>query len=437
MLDPKLIREQPELVKKSLTRRKSTLDVDYFLELDTKRRTSLHEVDTLRASHNRMSDEIRNLTGEKRENQMQAIRLLKDELAKKEEESLRIDDEFQNYLIRFPNLLLDDVPSGKDESENVVIRSWGTPRNFDFTPKDHVALGDHLHIIDIPRAAKVSGSRFAYLKGKLALLQFALVQHTLSILTNEKKIQEIAQGLSDSVSSNVFIPVIPPVFIRPEVYGRMARLEPKEERYYIQSDDQYLIGSAEHTLGPLHMDEILDESQLPLRYVGYSTSFRREAGSYGKDTHGILRVHQFDKLEMESFTTKEDSSKEQDFIVAIQEYLIQSLGIPYQVVMICTGDIGTPNARQIDLECWIPSQGVYRETHTSDLNTDYQARRLNTKVRRASGVEFVHMNDATAFALGRILIAICENYQLKDGSIEVPTVLRSLCGFEKIEKNNS
>ena len=201
----------------------------------------------------------------------------------------------------------------------------------------------------------------------------------------------------------------------------------------MQRDNLYLIGSAEHTLGAMHMDQTFFEQNLPLRYIGFSTSFRREAGSYGKDTKGILRVHQFDKIEMESFTIPEDSKIEQDFFVAIQEYLMKSLEIPYQVVMICTGDMGTPDARQLDIEAWLPGQNKYRETHTSDLMTDYQARRLNTKVKLKSGkTEFVHMNDATAFAIGRTLIAILENYQQKDGSVLVPKVLQALTGFDKI-----
>jgi seryl-tRNA synthetase len=221
----------------------------------------------------------------------------------------------------------------------------------------------------------------------------------------------------------------------------MARIEPRDERYYLQSDDLYLIGSAEHTLGPLHMDETLPESALPARYVGFSTSFRREAGSYGKDTKGILRVHQFDKLEMESFTRPEDSRTEQDFIVAVQEHLVRSLEIPYRVMDICTGDMGGPDARQIDIEMWMPGspdahgkgKGVYRETHTSDLMTDYQARRLRTKVKKADGTaEYAHMNDATAFAIGRTLIAIIENYQTKKGTVLVPKVLQPYMGLREI-----
>ena len=222
--------------------------------------------------------------------------------------------------------------------------------------------------------------------------------------------------------------------IKPDIFAKMARLEPKDERYYIQSDDVYLVGSAEHALGPMHMDETILEQDLPLRYAGYSTAFRREAGSYGKDTKGILRMHQFDKIEMESFSKPEDSIMEQDFFVAIQEYLLKQLEIPYQVMMICTGDMGGPDARQIDIECWMPGQNKYRETHTADLMTDYQARRLNTKLKRKDGKnEFVHMNDATVFAIGRTLIAILENNQQKDGSVKVPKVLHKYTGFKAIK----
>ena len=223
--------------------------------------------------------------------------------------------------------------------------------------------------------------------------------------------------------------------IKPEPYVRMARLSlvDKDERYYLPQDDLYLIGSAEHTLGSMYMDEALPADQLPIRYIGYSTSFRREAGSYGKDMKGILRLHQFDKLEMESFTLPEDSEQEQNFIVAIQEYLIQSLDIPYQVVQICTGDMGKPDSRQIDMECWMPGQNKYRETHSSDLMTDYQTRRLGTKIRKIDGTSvYAHTNDATAFAIGRILIAIMENYQTKQGTIRVPKVLQKWLRLKKI-----
>ncbi len=242
----------------------------------------------------------------------------------------------------------------------------------------------------------------------------------------------MAAGLN--VSAKPFVPVIPPLFIKADVFQKMARLEPRDERYHIASDDAYLIGSAEHTLGPLHMGEVLKESDLPLRYVAYTPAFRREAGSYGKDVKGILRQHQFDKIEMESFSLAETSQTEQDFFVAIQEHFMQQLNLPYQVLITCTGDMGDPDSRHLDLETWMPGQGKYRETHSADLMTDYQTRRLGTKVKRGDAKsEFVHTNDATAMAMGRLLIAILENNQQEDGSVVVPEILRPFLGKDVLK----
>ncbi len=426
MLDINYIRENTEKVKKTTSSKQmDSLLVDEVLKLDLKRRALLKETEELRAERNIAS---KNKDIEKGKD-------IKVRLQRLEDEYREIDKKYKEVLWQIPNVVSEDTFFGKDETENKIVRKWGTPRKFSFEPKDHLSLGVNLGIIDTEKASKVSGSRFGYLKGDLALMQFALIQFGLSVLTDEKILKEIAGSIDKDYSSKTFIPVVPPVFIKPDVFEKMARLNPKEERYYIPTDDIFLIGSAEHTLGPMHMDETLNENDLPIRYVGYSTSFRREAGSYGKDTRGILRVHQFDKLEIESFTTKENSIKEQDFIIAIQEYLMQKLEIPYQVVSICTGDMGNPDYRQTDIESWMPGEGKYRETHTSDLMTDYQARRLNTKVKRSNAEnEFVHMNDATVFAIGRTIIAIIENYQNEDGSITIPKVLQKWMGKEKITK---
>lgn len=412
--------------------------VDRLLEVDKKRREITTEMEGLKATKNKTSriiveakdiDEKKKIIGGMKELDVKSGILNK--------EQKELDQQFQSLIIMIPNIPDDDVPAGKDETENVILRKIGEPLEFSFKPKDHLEIGKELDLIDTETAAKVSGSRFAYLKNEAAILEYAIVQYVFRTLSDPAIIKKIADGIETGYSASPFVPVVPPVMIKPDIYIKMARLDPgqEEERYYLQKDDQYLIGSAEHTLGPLHMDETIPEEKLPFRYIGFSTSFRREAGSYGKDTKGILRVHQFDKLEMESFTIPENSRKEQDFIVAIQEYLVNSLSIPYQVVAVCTGDMGGPDARQIDIECWMPGQGKYRETHTSDMNTDYQARRLNTRVRRTDGgVELVHMNDATAFAIGRILIAILENYQQEDGSVIIPEVLRKYTGFDKIER---
>ncbi len=422
MLDIKLLREEPEKVKSAI--KLKGVDpklVDNFLELDGGWKRITGELDDLR-------HEQKELSG-KEERDIDAAKGIKEKIKIKEAELAGLEGERLSAWMKIPNLSSDDTPIGKGEEENKFLRSWGEIKKFDFQPKDHIELGESLGIIDVKKAAEVSGTRFNYLKGDLALLEFALIHYGFKVLGDEKILKKIADKVKTGYNPKPFIPVIPPVLIKPRTFERMARLEPTEERYYIPTDDLYLIGSAEHTLGPLHMDETLKEKDLPIRYVGFSTAFRREAGSYGKDVRGILRVHHFDKLEMESFTIPEDSILEQEFIVGIQEYLMQSLGLPYQVIICSTGDQGGPDFRHLDIETWMPAQNKYRETHSADMMTDYQSRRLNTKVKRENGEsQFVHMNDATAFAIGRTLIAIMENYQTKDGKIEVPKILQEYVG---------
>ncbi|MBI2552600.1 serine--tRNA ligase [Candidatus Uhrbacteria bacterium] len=451
MLDIKFIRENPELVKRVARGKRAEVDIDKLLKLDERRREHLHKTEMLKAKHNtqskgRKEKPTREEIGELRK-QAEEIRIA-------EHAQSTLQEEYDRLLWTVPNIVHDSVPDGKGEAENKVVRKVGKPPKFAFQPKEHWELGAALGILDFDRASKVSGSRFAYVKGKAALLQFALINFALSTLTNEKTLSKIAKDAKLKVVTKPFVPVIPPVMMRPEVMHKMARLEPREERYHIPSDDLYLVGSAEHTLGPLHMNEILNAEDLPIRYVGYSTSFRREAGTYGKDTKGIIRVHQFDKVEMESFAAPEQGIAEQDFMIAIQEYLMRELGIPYQVVFKCVGDMGAPDFREYDIEAWMPGQGKYRETHTADYMTDYQARRLNTKYRCATppnlpfkrggnetvspplggGVRggLVHTLDATALAISRTLVAIMENYQQQDGSLRVPKVLQKFCGFKTI-----
>lgn len=423
MIDISLLRKEPDRVREAIRAKNGDLTlVDRFLELDASWRKDLAEVERLRSEQKAL--------GEKRD--IEGAKALKEKIRALDEKLATVEKERDAIWRHVPNLPSADTPVGKDESENQVLRKVGKLPEFDFEPKDHVALGESLGLLDSEKAGRVAASRFSYIFGDLVKLHFGLVQYALDILTNPKIMQSIAEGVKPGYTGKPFVPVLPPAMIRTEVFERMARLEPQDERYALPSDDLWLVGSAEHTLGPLHMDEILSEEDLPRRYVGYTTNFRREAGSYGKDTRGILRLHQFDKLEMESFTTPENSQTEQDFFVAIQEYLMWSLELPYQVVMCCTGDQGDPDARHIDIETWMPGQNQYRETHSADLMTDYQARRLNTRVRRADGrLEFVHMNDATVFSM-RPLIAILENYQTQDGKVRVPAVLRKYVGKEII-----
>lgn len=427
MLDIKFIQENKDIVAQTIKNKKGEdIDLDHLMTLYDKRKELLGAIDEKRATQNEVSKKVAQAASEQEKNQLVSeMQKLKDTLKKEEEELKEVMKEFIGLMSQIPNIPTIDTPVGEDENDNVVVRQWGDKPKFDFTPKPHWELGESLDIIDKERAAKVSGARFAYIKKELALMQFALVQLTFETLTSTETLEKIARNADLDVNVNEFIPIVPPVIIKPEMLNAMGRLYPTEDRYHLDQDDMYLIGSAEHTIGPMYAEEILDEETLPLRYVGYSTSFRREAGSYGKDTRGILRMHQFDKLEMETFCLADDSFKEQEFLVAIQEYLTQQLKLPYQVVLICTGDMGAPDQRQFDIETWMPGQDTYRETHSADLIGAYQPRRLNTRVRRKDGkTEFVHMNDATAFAIGRTLIAIMENNQQKDGSITIPEALR-------------
>ncbi len=428
MLDVKLLREDPKRAKEGV--KNKNVDpklVDAFLELDTKWRELTTALDTLRNEQNKASEKFKEL-GDKEKEELKGK---KGKIKKLEEEIREIEKEREVVLMQIPNLPSEDTPIGKDETANKVVRTWGKPPRFDFEPKDHMAIGEALDLINVERAAEISGTRFGYIKREAALLEFALLQFAFHTLTNKEVLRELADRVEKGYSAEPFVPVVPPVLIRSDVYRRTGRLTPndEEEKYYIPSDDLYLVGSAEHTLAPLHMDEVIDEKKLPLRYVGFSTSFRREAGSYGKDTRGILRVHQFDKLEMESFTTPEQALKEQEFFVRIEEYLMQSLELPHQVVLVSTGDMGGPDYRQFDIETWLPGQNHYRETHTADLVGDYQARSLSTWIKRTNGEKVLaHMNDGTVFAIGRILIAILENYQTKDGKVKIPTILQPYVG---------
>lgn len=424
MLDAALIRQNPDLVREKIaTKNVDPNLVDRFIDLDSQWRAITLEVEQLRVQQKALAA-ARDIEGGK---------ALRDSVQELEAKVRELENEREIVWRQIPNLPSHDTPVGKDDTENVELRSWGTIPKFSFEPLDHLTLGEKLGMINTEKAAQVSGARFAYLMGAAVRLEFALVQMVFTELSDPAVLRKIADSVEPGFSAKPFIPVVPPVMIKPEIFDEMARLEPKDERYYIPSDDAYLIGSAEHTLGPLHRGETIPESELPKRYIGFSTSFRREAGSYGRDTRGILRVHQFDKLELESFSTPEAGLKEQDFFIAIQEHLMQKIGVPYRVVMCCTGDQGDPDARHLDIEAWVPSQKTYRETHSSDYMTDFQTRRLKTKVKRADGkTELVHTNDATAFAIGRTLIAIMENNQQEDGSIVVPEALRLWVGTDRI-----
>ena len=327
----------------------------------------------------------------------------------------------------------DDTPVGNSEDENVVTKQVGEPRKFEFDPKSDAEIGKDRDLIDKEKASVVAGSRFAYVRGGLAQMQIALLQFVIDTVTNETILAEIASGAGLDVSTKPFVFVLPPPMLNTKVYEATARLNGAEVTYKLEDDDLWLNGSAEHSLCCYYMDEVINEADLPIRMLGYGTAFRREAGTYGKDMDGLFRMHHFDKAEMESFTAADTSMQEHLFLVAIQEYLTAKIGVPYQVKLKCTADIGNPNARGVDIEMWMPSQGKYRETHSADLITDYQTRRLKTRVKRSTGeTELAHTNDATAFAMGRTLKAIVENYQESDGRIGIPVVLQKYMGGKEV-----
>lgn len=427
MLDIRFIRENAERVQENARLKGYDVNIEELLRLDQAKRQLQQQTDELREKRNEISSRMK---GERPSDELIAEgKALKDQLSELEVGFKEADVAFTDLLKRVPNMALTDVPVGLSEDENVVAKTVGEPGGYDFEPKNHAQLAEAKGWIDKERAAKVAGSRFAYLKGDLVKLQFALIQFVMDKLSDQQFIDEVIAENNLTVSNKPFLPVLPPFMLRTELYDAMDRLEPRDDRYKIEDEDLWLQGSAEHVLGSMHADEIFNEQELPIRYIGYATSFRREAGTYGKDMEGMFRMHQFDKLEMESLGIAEAGLQEHLFMVAIQEKIMQLLEIPYRVVLKCTADIGKPNARGIDIDAWLPGQNNYRETHTADYMTDYQARRLKTRVRHGTGdVELIHTNDATALPLSRGPIAILENHQQADGSIKVPQALRPYLG---------
>lgn len=404
MLDIKFIRENPNLVEEKAKQKGYPVDVKKLLEVDDKRRILIEKVDGLRSE--------RKDAAEKRDEKRGAR--IKSELKSTEDQLEKLNEEFYKLIRQIPNLPADDVKAGRDETENEVIRTDGKKPTFSFKPKDHLQLGASLDLIDVDRASKISGPRFGFLKNELALLEFTIIRYAFDVLTSEG-----------------FIPVIPPVIINKKAAVGLGYPEYETGEGY-KVDGEYLVGTAEHSIVPMHMDETFNYKDLPKRYVGFSPAFRREAGSYGRDTRGIFRVHQFDKVEMVSFVVAGDGDREHEYLLSLEEKMVRALDLPYQVVKMCTGDLGFPTARKYDIEIWMPSQGKYRETHSTSTNTDFQSRRLNIKYQKASDKDYVHILNATAAAIGRTLIAILENFQQKDGSILVPKVLQKYAGFSKI-----
>ncbi len=407
MLDINLIRKEPDKIKEGA--QKKNVDpklVDKFLRIDCEWRNKLFVLDELKKEQNIVSKE---LATSRTEAAISKAQLLKDRISDISQEEKELSKKRLDLLSKIPNVPFSDVPVAENENFNKIIREEGKKPKFDFEPKDYFELAEKKKIIDVKKAADVVGSRFGYLVGDAALMEFALINLAL----------EIAVPLG-------FEPIIPPVLVRPGVMRKMGKGKFIDEKdaFYIEEDDFYLIASSEHVIGPFHMNDIFEKKELPKRYVGFSTCFRREAGSYGRDTRGILRVHQFDKVELFSFAEPKNSQKELDFLISVQEVLMKKIKLHYRVVEICTGDMGFSDARQFDIETWFPSEEKYRETHSASNTTDFQARGTNVRYRDKSKTEFIHMLNATAFAIGRTTAAIIENHQTKNGKIKVPIALK-------------
>ena len=419
MLDIKFIRQNPDKVKKACKNKQVKVDIDKLLDVDKKRIQALQALEDMRAKKNKASKDIV-ATKDKKEKEKIILEMKElDRNNDKLDETLKeLEKEFNDLMLQVPNPAFHDIPVGKDESENKVIKEVGKKTKFDFKIKDYLEIAEKLDLIDVKRAAKVSGTRFGFLKNEVVLLELALVNFLFEELRKEN-----------------FSPVIPPVLIKPGMMKAMGYVERGgDEIYFIEKDNLYLIGTSEQIMGPMHANETFNDKELPKKYAGFSPCFRREAGSYGKDTKGILRVHQFDKVEMFIFCKPEDSIKEHEYLLSLEEKFMQALKLPYRVVQMCTGDLGDPAASKYDIEAWIPSQKRYRETHSTSNCTDFQARRLNIRYKdKSNKMNFVHTLNGTAFAVGRTIIAIIENYQQKDGSIKMPEVLHKYLPFKEIK----
>lgn len=418
MIDIKFIRENPEVVKEDAQKKGITVDTALILQLDSKYRELNTKTQEVHKKRNTAAA-ARNIEEGKR---------VKEELETLEKELKSAKQDLDAELLKVPNLPNPEVPVGGEEDFE-VIKTVGAPKQFSFRPLDHLTLGEKLDIIDVTRAAKVSGTRFAYLKNEGAILEIALVSYAFEKLFKEG-----------------FTPIIPPVLIKQDMTEKLGYWQAGgNENYYLVSDFEemdasgnnkanplYLVGTAEHSLVPMHQGETFLGKDLPKRYVGFSSAFRREAGTYGKDTRGILRMHQFEKVEMVSFVRQEEDEQELGVLTALAEGLMNDLGLSYRVIRLASRDMSFPASETRDIETWMPAQNKYRETHSISTTGTFQSRRLNIKYQDGSEKKYASILNGTAFAIGRTIIAILENYQEEDGSVVIPEVLRRYTGFSKI-----
>jgi seryl-tRNA synthetase len=420
MLDPRYVRDNVEAVKEALQKRGYDFPLQEFLSIDQKRMTVMREAEELRNRRNVVSEEIGRLKRQKADAavQLEEMRAVSDRIKSLDEALRGLAEETRSLLLTIPNVPDASVPAGKDETENVEIRTWGSPRVFDFEPLNHWDIAETLDIIDFDRASKIAGARFSLMKDAGARLERALMNFMLDLNT--------AKGYRE---------VFPPVLVNRESMTGTGQLPKFEAELFRTADPEfYLIPTAEVPVTNIHRDEILKETDLPISYTAYTPCFRREAGSYGKDTRGLIRQHQFNKVELVKFVRPEDSYAELEKLTNDAGDILQRLGLPYRVVALCTGDLGFSSAKTYDLEVWLPGQNRYREISSCSNFGDFQARRANIRFRREGkkGTEFVHTLNGSGLAIGRTLVAVLENYQQKDGSVIVPETLRPYMGTERI-----
>ena len=415
MIDPQLLKTNIEAIEENIRKRDLDIDLDKLKLLDESRRALKFESEKLRAEQKKLGKEIASASEKEKVILLEKAEKISDKVKSLSEETQQKDEEFFATWIKIPNIVDSSSPVGKTDEDNKEIKKVGEPKSIK-NPMTHLEIGENLGLIDVERASKISGSRFSYLFGDLVKIQFNLVSYTLNKL-----------------SEKGFNPTIPPVLVRENaLFGTGFFPDDSDQVYEVQNDDLFLVGTSEVSLAALHTDEIIDMKNLPLRYAGYSTCFRREAGTYGKDTSGIFRVHQFDKVEMFSFCDPEKSNEEHEHILAIEEEILKDLEIPYRVVDVCTGDLGASAAKKYDIEAWIPSQKKYREVTSCSNTTDFQARRLNMRTKNEDGNTILHTLNGTALAVGRILIALLENNQQPDGSVTFSDDLGTILGVNKL-----
>jgi seryl-tRNA synthetase len=417
VIDLRLLRDDLESVRAAYGRRGGVDDLERVVELDSKRRQVLAEVERLRAEHNRATRAIGRAPPEQRSAAIEEARALASELQALEPGLDQVTRSLEEAAAYLPNLPHESVPDGLSEADNIVEREVGERGTWDFEPRDHVTLGEQLGLLDSERGAKVSGSRFVFLTGVGVILELALVRFAM-----------------DFLSERGFTPVVPPVLVRrPAMYGTGFLPTDEQEFYRSDRDGLYLTGTSEVALAAMHSDEIVDEASLPIRYAGFSSCFRREAGTYGRETKGLIRVHQFDKVEQFSYSHPDDSWDELQAIRTNQEKILQTLEIPYRVLVMCAGDLGAAAAKKVDNEAWLPGAERYLELTSATNATDYQARRLHIRFRGKERTRLVHTLNGTACAVGRTIVALLENHQRADGSVAIPEALRSYTGFDEIK----